>query len=237
MERWYLLITEKFLFWTFWWWEIRSFFSQEVDGKNGIYWLQKSSCFELFGGGKYGLFWVKKLVERECLLVNEKILFWTFQWWEIRSFYLPKSWWKDDIYLVFLIFPWYSRTWEISFFVQCGKKNFKLIFIVFIDHKVTCRKAEELHILNGIYTLDTWSVFCEKSSLPSFLPCSTNFSRCSFVIFFTLALAWFLISALSLRYFFTSCSTLWNSVGKISPSCIFCEMILAMLTCFGQAVW
>ena len=32
-EIWYLLITGKFLFWTFWWWEIRSFLSQEVDGK------------------------------------------------------------------------------------------------------------------------------------------------------------------------------------------------------------
>ena len=28
-----------------------------------------------------------------------------------------KSWWKDDIYLLFLSFPWYSRTWEIWFFV------------------------------------------------------------------------------------------------------------------------
>ena len=33
MEIWYLLIAEKFLFWTFWSWEIRSFLSQEVDGK------------------------------------------------------------------------------------------------------------------------------------------------------------------------------------------------------------
>ena len=33
MEIWYLLITGKFLFWTFWWWEIRSFLIQEVDGK------------------------------------------------------------------------------------------------------------------------------------------------------------------------------------------------------------
>ena len=32
MERWYLLITENFLFWTFWWWKIQSFLSQEVDG-------------------------------------------------------------------------------------------------------------------------------------------------------------------------------------------------------------
>ena len=32
MERWYLLITENFLFWTFWWWKIQPFLSQEVDG-------------------------------------------------------------------------------------------------------------------------------------------------------------------------------------------------------------
>ena len=73
-------------------------------------------------------------------------------------------------------------------------------------------------------------IFHEKSSLPSFCPCSSIPSRCSFVISFTLGLAWFLISALSLRYVFTSCSTLWNSVGEISPSCIACEMILAILS-------
>ena len=33
MESWYLLITEKVLFWTFRWWEISSFLSQEVDEK------------------------------------------------------------------------------------------------------------------------------------------------------------------------------------------------------------
>ena len=53
-----------------------------------------------------------------------------------------------------------------------------------------------------------FAIFCKKSSLPSFLPCSSYYSRCSFVISFTLALAWFLISALSLQYFSTSCSTL-----------------------------
>ena len=33
MERWYSLVTEKFLFWSFRWWEIRPFLSQKVDGK------------------------------------------------------------------------------------------------------------------------------------------------------------------------------------------------------------
>ena len=57
----------------------------------------------------------------------------------------------------------------------------------------------------------------------------SNSSRCSLVICFTLALAWSLISALSLRYFSTSCSTSRNSMDEISPSCISCEMILTML--------
>ena len=88
------------------------FFEPKSWWKYDIYWLLKSSCFELFGNGKYGLFlrqnlvksywlltcfeffedgkygifWTKKLMERWYLLVTEKFLFWTFPWWEIRSF-------------------------------------------------------------------------------------------------------------------------------------------------------
>ena len=68
MERWYLLITEKFLFWTFWWCEIRSFFESRSWWKDDIYLLLKSSCLKLSGDGKYG------------------------------SFFESRSWWKDDIY-------------------------------------------------------------------------------------------------------------------------------------------
>ena len=98
MEIWYLLITEKFLFWSFREWEIRPSLRQKVAGKmiftdywkvlvltfsrmgntsffwgkklmeNDIYWLLRSSCFELFGDGKYGLFSAKKLMERWYLL-------------------------------------------------------------------------------------------------------------------------------------------------------------------------
>ena len=87
MERWYLLITEKFLFWTFRWWEIRCFLSQEVDGKM------------IFTG------------YLEILVLNFSVM-------ENTVFFQPKRWWKDDIYLIFLSFPWYSETWEIWFFVQ-----------------------------------------------------------------------------------------------------------------------
>ena len=63
MERWYLLITGKFLFWTFWRWEKRSFFQPRSWWKADIYWLLQSSCFELFDDGKYGLFLAKTLMQ------------------------------------------------------------------------------------------------------------------------------------------------------------------------------
>ena len=59
-------VTEKFLFWNFREWEIRSFFEAKSSWKDDISWLlksscfglPKSSCFELFFDGKYllGLF-------------------------------------------------------------------------------------------------------------------------------------------------------------------------------------
>ena len=124
----YLLITEKFLFWPFREWEIRSLFEPKSWWKDDIYWLLKSSCFELFDDGKYGLFFEwRSWWKRWYLLITEKFLFWTFRWWEIWSFFQPKSWWKDDIYLAFLSFPWYSRTWEIRFFVQCKWQSVSVV--------------------------------------------------------------------------------------------------------------
>ena len=98
MEIWYLLITEKFLFWSFWEWEIRPFLSQKVDGKMLFtdYWKVLVLNFSVIG--KMVFFWVKKLMERWYLRTNEKFLFWILRRWEIRSFFQPKSWWKDDIY-------------------------------------------------------------------------------------------------------------------------------------------
>ena len=95
-----------------------TFLSQRVDG-NVIftdYWKVLVLIFS--GMGNTVFFSAKKLMERWYLLVTEKFLFWTFWWWEIRSFLQPKSWWKDDIYLVFLSFPWYSWAWEIWLFAK-----------------------------------------------------------------------------------------------------------------------
>ena len=95
------------------------FLSQKVDGNMIFtdYWKVLVSTFSEMGNTVFS--WPKKLTEIWHLLIFGKLLFWTFQWWEIRSFFLPKSCWKGDIYMVFLSFLWYSRTWEIWFFAQC----------------------------------------------------------------------------------------------------------------------
>ena len=101
------------------------------DGKYGLFSSQKVNRKIIFTDywkilvlnfsemGNTVFFWAKKLMGRWYLLITEKFLFWTFRRRWIRSFIEPKSWWKDDIYFVFLGFPWYSRTCEIWFFVQC----------------------------------------------------------------------------------------------------------------------
>ena len=116
----YLLITKKFLFWSFRKWEIRSFLDPKSWLKDDIYWLLKSLFLNFSVMENTVLFWFKKLMKRWYLLVTEKFLFWVFQWWKMRSFFQPKSWWKDDTYMVFLSFLWYSRTSEIWFFAQCN---------------------------------------------------------------------------------------------------------------------
>ena len=98
MEIWYLLITEKFLFWSFRQWEIRSFLRQKVDGKLIFTDYLKVLVFNFSVMGNTVFVWVKKLIERWSLLVTEKFLFWTFRWLEIRSYFQPKIWWKDDIW-------------------------------------------------------------------------------------------------------------------------------------------
>ena len=112
-----------------------------------IYWLLKSSCFNFFGNGKYDLFLSQKIDGNMIFTDYWKVLVLNFSvmgntvffepgsWWKddiywlLRSscfelvgdgkygLYSAKNWWKDDIYLVFLSFPWYSRTLEIWFFV------------------------------------------------------------------------------------------------------------------------
>ena len=111
------------------------FFHTKSWWKDDIYWLLKRSCFEVFGDRKYGLFFSQE--------VDGKMIFTGY--WEVfvskfsvvgnTAFFQPKSWWKDDIYLVFLSFPWYSRTWEIWLFAQC-----RLFVLVYSNQGVTCKR-------------------------------------------------------------------------------------------------
>ena len=144
-----LLITKKFLFWIFWRWKIwyfepkswwrydiywllkiscfnpfgnvkyGFFLTQKGDGKMLFTEYWKGSVLNFSVMGNTAFFWVKKVMERWYLLVTDKFLFWTFWWWKIQSFLQPKCWSKDDIYMAFLSFLWYSRIWEIWLFAQC----------------------------------------------------------------------------------------------------------------------
>ena len=64
------------------------FLSKKVDGNMIFtdYWKFLVLNFPVMGNTAF--FWVKKLMERWYLLITEKILFWTFQWCQIRSFFI-----------------------------------------------------------------------------------------------------------------------------------------------------
>ena len=48
------------------------------------------------------------------------------------------------------------KPWILELILDIGKTRFKPILQpLYIDHKITCRKVEELHILNGTNTLGT----------------------------------------------------------------------------------
>ena len=99
MEIWHLLITDKFLFWTFREWEIRSFFRDKKLMKRWYLLITEMFLFWTFQRRKIrSFFWGKKLMERWYLPINEKFLFWAFPWWKMWPFFEKKSYWKDDIY-------------------------------------------------------------------------------------------------------------------------------------------
>ena len=116
MEIRYLLIAERFLFWTFREWEIRSFLRQKVnemmiftDYWNVLVWT--------FRGWKMRSFLRQKVDGKMIFTGYWKVLVLSFSVMRNTVFFEAKSWYKGNIYLVFLSFPWYSRTWEIRFFV------------------------------------------------------------------------------------------------------------------------
>ena len=150
MERWYLLITEKCLFWTFRWWEIRSFLSQEVGGKDELVLnfslMEIRSFFELkswwkmiFTGyrevfvlnfsvmGNTIVFSAKKLMERWYLLSLFELTM-IFQDFENTVFRAVNSirtvWNKWTFFIVFFVtFVWISS--RLGTFVMYNNGSFE----------------------------------------------------------------------------------------------------------------
>ena len=88
--------------------------------------LTEISYFELFGDWKYGLFLSQEVDGKMIFTGYWEVLVLNFSMMGNTVFFQPKSWWEDDIYVVFLSFVWYSRTWELWFFAQ-WKKCHKMI--------------------------------------------------------------------------------------------------------------
>ena len=155
------------------------FLSQKVDGKIIFtdYWKVLVLIFS--GMGNTVSFWAKKLMERWYLLITEKFLFWTFWWWEIRSFFQSRSWWKDDIYLVFLSFPWYSRKYGFWRSESCRPKVCKFIIKETLTQVFSCEfckickntfSTEHLQTSGECFRfpvdMSRWFVHCSSGVVP-----------------------------------------------------------------------
>ena len=73
--------------------------------------------------------------EITCLLITEKILFWTFWRWEMRTFFEQKVWCKDYIYLVF---------WVLHDIPGLEKYSFSCSVKVFSDTSEKCKEIKNL---------------------------------------------------------------------------------------------
>ena len=131
MERWYLLITEKFLFWTFWKWKTRSFCKPKSWWKDDIYWLLKSSRFELFGDRKYGLFLSQKvdgkLIFTDYWKFDRKIVFIDYLKFILLNFSEIRNtvffWAQKLMEILYLLITekflfWTFQRWEIRSFSE-----------------------------------------------------------------------------------------------------------------------
>ena len=125
-EIWYILITEKFLFWTFREWEMRPFLRQKVDEKLvftdyrkvlvlNFYVMGNTVFFETKRWWKDYIYWLLKIF---CYGLPKRSCFEHFGDGKYGLFE-PKSWCKGNINFGFLNCPWYSRIRKIQFFVQC----------------------------------------------------------------------------------------------------------------------
>ena len=108
MKMWHLMIIEKFLFWSFQEWEIRSSFEPQSWWKDDIYWLLKIFCFELFGDEKYSLFLGQEVDGKmiftgywEVLVLNFSVLGNTV-FFSVKKF--MERWYYLGLFKLFMIF-------------------------------------------------------------------------------------------------------------------------------------
>ena len=102
------------------------FLIQKLDGNMRFtdYW---KVLVLIFSGIGNTVFWSQKVDGKRILTGCRKVIVLDFLLMVNTGFFEPKGWWKDNTYLVFLTFPWYSRIWEIWFFVQWILKIVKIL--------------------------------------------------------------------------------------------------------------
>ena len=81
------------------------------------YLILKISYSKLFRDGKRRLFKFRKLLQR-LYLFHTKSTYLNFLKMENTVFFNTLKWYKDNICLMFLRFPWYSLTSEVWFLMQ-----------------------------------------------------------------------------------------------------------------------
>ena len=96
--------------------------------------------------------WKQQVIDQKCMIKS----WWMIRWGNLLGRGFRKKTgdglWHDD---------WKENNWGIgswSWFYVLERQILRVDFMVFADHKVTCCKVEELQILNGSDTLDTWSI-------------------------------------------------------------------------------
>ena len=159
MEIWYLLITEKSLFWSFWKLEIRLFLAPKSWLKDDIYWLLKRSCFELSGDGKYSIFWSQEVDGKMIFTGYWEVIILNFSVKGNTVFFSAKKlmerWYLHVFFLAFYDIPrpgkyGFSRSVSSSKTTGCGPgallqmNIFTYIFSFFFARSVVqlhCRTA------------------------------------------------------------------------------------------------
>ena len=100
--------------------KIRSFLSQQVDDNMVLTGYWKVLVMNFSGMGNTVFFETKSWWKDDLYWLLKSSRFGLPKSSGFELFSDGKSWCKDNIYLVYFSFPWYSRTWEIRFLVQCS---------------------------------------------------------------------------------------------------------------------